>query len=130
MISSNAKTAMGLVGVPLVVGDEPGAWETVGGELMADALTTAQGKPESSLRAILIGTRAPAARGWWIDLLAGGSEGSSTSPTCTAKTWTAGTGPRRFDGATRSCGGTRSPGRCCWKNATRRGVTRGSRLDS
>ena len=44
---------------------------------MADALTTAQGKPESSLRAILIGTRAPAARGWWIDLLAGGSEGST-----------------------------------------------------
>ena len=38
VLSSNAKTAMGVVGCPLVVCDEPGSWETVGGELMHDAL--------------------------------------------------------------------------------------------
>lgn len=77
VISSNARTALGLVGVPLVVGDEPGSWEVAGGALMFDALATAQGKPDSPLRVVLIGTRAPAASGWWIDLLDGGSGGST-----------------------------------------------------
>ena len=45
--SSNAKTAFGLVEhADLSILDEPGAWETRGGELMYDALTTAQGKPD------------------------------------------------------------------------------------
>ena len=50
LIGSNGKGAMGLVGCPWVIADEPGAWETVGGELMRDAIETAKGKPESPLR--------------------------------------------------------------------------------
>ena len=77
VLSSNAKTAMGIVGCPLLVADEPGSWETIGGELMHDAITTAQGKPGSPLRVIYIGTLAPAVRGWWPDLVKGGSTGST-----------------------------------------------------
>lgn len=75
--SSNAKSAMGLVRTPLVIADEPGSWEATGGELMADALFEAQGKPGSPLRIIFIGTLAPAHGGWWHDLVAGGSKGST-----------------------------------------------------
>ena len=68
---------MGIVGCPLAVADEPGSWEVGGGLLMADALMTAQGKPGSSLRLMLIGTLAPAVSGWWHDLIAAGSTGST-----------------------------------------------------
>lgn len=77
VISSSGKRAMGLVGVPLVVADEPASWETVGGELMHDALTTAQGKPGSPLRVVYIGTLAPARGGWWHELVKAGSQGST-----------------------------------------------------
>lgn len=77
VLSSNAKTAMGIVGCPLLVADEPGAWEVRGGEAMADALETAQGKPGSRLRIIFIGTLAPARGGWWHELVAGGTRGST-----------------------------------------------------
>ncbi len=75
--SSNGKTAMGIVGCPLLVADEPGAWEVSGGQLMNDAIQTAQGKPGSPLRVIYIGTLAPAKDGWWHDLVDGGSRGST-----------------------------------------------------
>ena len=42
VMSSNAKTAFGIVGTPLLVADEPGAWEVVGGHLLHDAIQTAQ----------------------------------------------------------------------------------------
>ena len=74
VISSNGKTAMGLVGISLVICDEPGSWETNGGELMHDALTTSLGKPGSPMKVIYIGTLAPSAAGWWPDLVAGGSK--------------------------------------------------------
>ena len=77
VISSSGKHAMGIVGVPLVVADEPGAWETVGGTLMADALMTAQGKPGSPLKIIYIGTLAPASSGWWHDLIDDGTHGTT-----------------------------------------------------
>ena len=77
VLSSNGKTAMGIVGCPLLVADEPGSWEVSGGQLMHDAIQTAQGKPGSRLRAIYIGTLAPAAAGWWHDLIADGSNGST-----------------------------------------------------
>lgn len=70
--AANGKTAMGLVNVPLIVCDEPGAWEVAGGELVHDAIQTAQGKPGSPLRALYIGTLAPARGGWWHDMIAGG----------------------------------------------------------
>ena len=73
---SNSKTAFGLVGVPFVVWDEPGAAEVVSGERLWDAVATAQGKPGSPLTAILIGTLAPAESGWWHELIAAGSGGS------------------------------------------------------
>ena len=77
VMSSNAKAAFGIVGTPLAVLDEPGAWEVNGGALMNDALVTAQGKPESRLRLIFVGTLAPASAGWWHDLIDAGSHGST-----------------------------------------------------
>ena len=44
VLSSNGKTAMGIVGCPLLVADEPGAWEVNGGQLMADAIEGAHGQ--------------------------------------------------------------------------------------
>ena len=76
VLSSNAKTAMGLVGCPWVIADEPGAWEVNGGQLLHDAIETAKGKPGSPLRAVYIGTLAPALSGWWHELVSGGTHGS------------------------------------------------------
>ena len=73
VLSSNGKTAMGIVGCPLLVADEPGSWEVVGGTLMFDAITTALGKPGSAMRTIYIGTLAPSQSGWWHDLINDGS---------------------------------------------------------
>ena len=77
VLSSNGKTAMGIVNCPLLVADEPGSWETVGGTLMYDAIITALGKPNSPMRTVFIGTLAPAMSGWWHDLIADGSNGST-----------------------------------------------------
>ncbi len=73
---SNPKTAFGLVGVPLVIIDEPGVLDVTGGGMLWDSIATAQGKPGSALHAVLIGTMAPASSGWWHDLVNGGSHGS------------------------------------------------------
>ena len=77
VLSSNGKTAMGIVNCPVLVADEPGSWEVVGGELMHDAIQTAQGKPGSPLKVIYIGTLAPARGGWWPNLVRDGSRGST-----------------------------------------------------
>ena len=77
VIGSNGRTAFGLVGCPLAIADEPGAWEVTGGTLLHDALSTAQGKPGSPLRVVYIGTLAPARSGWWHDLVAEDSHGST-----------------------------------------------------
>lgn len=76
VIASNGRTAMGLVNCPWAICDEPGAWQTVGGELVWDAIQTAQGKPGSPLKVLLIGTIAPASAGWWPDMVADGSKRS------------------------------------------------------
>ena len=75
--SSNAKGALGLVNTPWVILDEPGAFNVNEGEAMFDAISTATGKPGSSLKALFIGTLAPAQGGWWHDLVGGGSAGST-----------------------------------------------------
>ena len=78
-ISSNAKTAFGLVNVPLICLDEPGGLEIVGGQMMADALFTAQGKPGSPLKVVMIGTLSPLATmagHWWYDLIHAGTTGT------------------------------------------------------
>ena len=77
VMSSNAKGAFGIVGCPLLVADEPGAWETIGGEMMNDAIVTALGKPGSPMRAIFIGTLAPSSGGWWHELVKTGSTSST-----------------------------------------------------
>ena len=77
VMSSKAKSAFGIVHCPLLVGDEPGCWETSNGTLMADAIQTAQGKPGSAMRVIFIGTLAPSSSGWWHDLVDGGSNGTT-----------------------------------------------------
>ena len=76
VIGSLGRTAMGLVGCPWAICDEPGAWEANGGQLLHDAIETAKGKPGSPLRAVYIGTLAPAMAGWWHDLVKDGSNGS------------------------------------------------------
>ena len=75
-MTSNARAAFGLVNTPVAVCDEPGAWFETGGAMMHDAIQTAMGKPGSPLRAIYIGTLAPARSGWWHDLVKDGSSGS------------------------------------------------------
>ena len=77
VMSSNAKGAFGIVGCPLLVADEPGAWEVLGGEMMNDAIVTALGKPGSPMRAVFIGTLAPAMAGWWHELVKAGSTDAS-----------------------------------------------------
>ncbi len=77
VLASSGKTAQGLVRCPLLVADEPGAWEVNGGELLHDAITTAQGKPGVRLRVLYIGTLAPARGGWWPAMIADGSTGST-----------------------------------------------------
>ena len=59
---------MGLVGCPWAICDEPGAWETTGGQLLFDAIETAKGKPGSPLRSLYLGTLAPSTDGWWHEL--------------------------------------------------------------
>ena len=79
-ISSNAKTSFGFVNVPVVVLDELGALEVVGGQMLADSLFTAQGKPGSDLKVILIGTLSPMASDpghWWHQLVKAGTAGST-----------------------------------------------------
>ena len=78
-ISSNGKTAFGLVNVPLICLDEPGGLEIVGGQMMADAIFTAQGKPGSPLKVVMIGTLSPLATmagHWWFDLIHAGTTGT------------------------------------------------------
>ena len=75
--SSRARGAFGIVGARIALADEPGSWDVAGGELMADALDTALGKPHSDLIVIYIGTLAPSMSGWWPDLIAAGSVGST-----------------------------------------------------
>ena len=77
VLSSNGKTAMGIVNCPILVADEPGSWEVNGGTLMFDAIVTALGKPSSPMKVIFIGTLAPSMGGWWHDLVADGSNGST-----------------------------------------------------
>ena len=79
-ISSNARTSLGLVGIPIVALDEPGALEITGGQSLSDSLFTAQGKVGSKLKLILIGTLAPMATRpghWWYDLVHAGTQGSA-----------------------------------------------------
>ena len=77
-VGSNPKTSLGLVGVPVVVLDEPAALHTVGGEALWSSLTTAQGKPGSRLKIVAIGTLAPAEPGsWWHELIERGTSGST-----------------------------------------------------
>jgi len=74
VVSSDAKKQMGIVNCPLLVADEPGSWEEAGGLLMYQAIRGAQGKPDSELKVILIGTVAPAVSGnWWDKLVKDGN---------------------------------------------------------
>ena len=83
VVSSKAKTAFGLgANNPIRIADEPGVWETVQGGMMADALDTALGKPDSDMRVIYIGTLAPAMGGWWHEMIEDGSRATPTSWPC------------------------------------------------
>ena len=73
ILSSNAKTAFGLVGTQWAICDEGGSWEISGGRLLHDALESAKGKVGSPLRTVYIGTIAPSTSGWWADLISKGT---------------------------------------------------------
>ena len=77
VLASSGKTSQGLVRCPWLFADEPGSWETTGGQLLHEAIQTAQGKPGTNLRVVYIGTLAPATSGWWHALVSGGSHGST-----------------------------------------------------
>lgn len=77
VLASGAKQAQGLVRCRWAFCDEPGSWLPVEGANMADALLTAQGKPGCDLKAIYIGTLAPALDGWWHELVGRGSRRST-----------------------------------------------------
>ena len=80
VISSSGSGAMGLgADTNLAIGEEPGAWKTVGGRLLFDALSTALGKPGSRMKLLLIGTLAPNGLpgSWWFDLVKRGTTGGT-----------------------------------------------------
>ena len=80
ILGHGGKTAFGLVNARYALVDEPGAMDINPGELLWDALTTAQGKPNSPLKIIIAGTLGPLATGpghWWFDLVAGGTQGTT-----------------------------------------------------
>ena len=74
---SNSRGSFGIVGTNFCIVDEPGAFENLGGELLHTSIATALGKPGSKMKAIYIGTIAPATRGWWPDLIHQASRGST-----------------------------------------------------
>ena len=130
VISSNGKTAMGLVGVPLVVCDEPGSWQIGGGQLMWDALTGALGKPGSPMRIVVIGTLAPFANStghWWFDLVNDGSRGSTfvMAMQGDSETWDSWSTIRRCNPLTAISPDFRKR---LLEERTRQGRTRGTRL--
>lgn len=77
VLAANGRGAQGLVGVPFVFADEPGAWAVNDGQVQHEAIQGALSKPGCKLRVIYIGTLAPATGGWWHDLVHGGSDGST-----------------------------------------------------
>lgn len=77
IIAPSGKTGQGLVRAKLVICDEAGSWATLGGELMYEAIQTAQGKPGCRLKVVYVGTLAPSLSGWWIDLVADGTRDST-----------------------------------------------------
>ena len=129
VLSSNGKTAMGIVGCPVLVADEPGSWEVVGGTLMFDAIQTAQGKPGSPLKVIYIGTLAPASpAGGTISL----SAEVTTQPTSRPLLGIVRSGINglKFVGAIRSRRSLPNSGASSWRSGKRRFTTHGSRVDS
>ena len=130
VLSSNGKTAMGIVGTPLLVADEPGSWEVVGGGLMHDAIETAKGKPGSPLRVVYIGTLAPARAGWWHDMIADGTHDSTYVQALQGDVSKWDSTGTKYGGAIRWPTSTLdSESGCCW-SVTRPAVIQGSRPGS
>ena len=73
VLSSNGKTAMGIVNCPILVADEPGSWEVVGGTLMYDAIVTALGKPGVRCERFLSAPLHRQSDGWWHHLISDGT---------------------------------------------------------
>ena len=69
IMSSSGRSAMGLVNVGLLIADEPSSWKVNDGELLYRAITTAQAKPNSLLRVLMIGTLAPSEPNSWYPRL-------------------------------------------------------------
>ena len=89
VLASSGKRAHGLVRCPWVFADEPGSWDTTDGRVLHEAIQGAMGKLGTNLRAIYIGTLAPATSGWWHELIAAGSNRSThvTSLVGDVKKW-------------------------------------------
>lgn len=130
-IASNSKTAFGIVGVPLIIADEPGTWQATGGAEMHDAIQTALGKPESPMRVIYLGTLAPQGLPghWWYDLVADGSRRSTFVMRYQgdAETWDQWNTIQKCNPLFSKYPVSRLSS---WKNVTMRGPTVGSRQGS
>ena len=73
ILSSSGKRAFGLSQFSHIFADEPGSWESRGGQLLWQALTGSLGKRPGQ-RIVVIGTRAPAEAGsWWPEMLDAGN---------------------------------------------------------
>ena len=74
VLPCNGKSIQGLVRCPWVFVDEPGSMDQNAGDLLHSAIQTGQGKPGSELRAVYIGTVAPARPdSWWPAMIAAGT---------------------------------------------------------
>ena len=72
VMASNSDRALGLVGCPLVIGDEPASWG-INGEHLFDAVSGALGKPGPPMRFFMVGTQSPHRdTDWWPELCASG----------------------------------------------------------
>ena len=60
VLPASGKAAQGLLRSRWIFADEPAAWKINDGELLFDALQTAQGKPGVDLKVMYLGTKAPA----------------------------------------------------------------------
>ena len=80
VIASNGQGAMGLVNCPWAIVDEPGSFHVNSGAVVWDALTTAQAKPDSPLKILIVGTLSPNATyptHWYFDLVDDGTHGDT-----------------------------------------------------
>ena len=76
VMTSRSKSMFGIVNMPILVLDEPGSLDVVGGGELWTAIRTSLGKPGSKLKIVITGTVSPAVPGdWWPKMVERGTGG-------------------------------------------------------